>query len=125
MAIQLPPVKINYLKNLTDDTGVFQHAKFCVPLRREGYTTDDNARALIVCTRYHGLKKDAKIEALANVYLAFLSHMQKPEGNFHNYLSYARTFLDDNGTGDSVGRALWSLGCVVNSTFPKQVKIAC
>ena len=61
MAIQLPPIKMDYLKSLTDDTGVFQHAKFCIPKRSEGYTTDDNARALIACTRYHRLKKDQQI----------------------------------------------------------------
>ena len=45
MAISLPPIKIDYLKAFTDDTGVFQHAKYCIPKRSEGYTTDDNARA--------------------------------------------------------------------------------
>ncbi len=58
MAIQLPRIKIDYLQTFTDDTGVFQHAKFCIPKRNEGYTTDDNARALIACTRYYRLKKD-------------------------------------------------------------------
>ena len=115
---------MDYLKNLTDDTGIFQHAKYCVPLRREGYTTDDNARALAVCTMYHRLKRDPKIEALAGVYLAFLSYMQKPEGNFHNYLSYERTYRDADGSDDSVGRALRALGCIVNSTFPRHLKLA-
>ena len=36
---------------MTDDTGMLQHAIFSVPNTREGYTTDDNARALIVSTR--------------------------------------------------------------------------
>ena len=110
---------MDYLQSLTDDTGVFQHAKFSVPKRGEGYTTDDNARALIACTRYHRLKKDARMEKLANVYLAFLNHMQKPEGAFHNYLSYSRGFLDVDGSEDCIGRALWSCGCVVNSSLPK------
>lgn len=57
--------------------------------------------------------------ALANVYLAFLNHMQKPEGAFHNYLSYERGFLDVDGSEDSLGRALWSCGCVVNSSLNK------
>jgi len=35
---------------LTDDTGILQHAIFSVPNCSEGYTTDDNARALIVST---------------------------------------------------------------------------
>lgn len=115
MAIELPPIKLDYLKTLTDDTGLFQHAKYCVPKRNEGYTTDDNARALIVCTRYRNLKDDLQTELLANKYLAFLSYMQKPEGSFHNYLSYERGYLDVDGSEDCMGRALWSLGCVVNS----------
>ena len=58
--IQLPTLKIDYLKSFTDDTGLFQHAKFCIPRRNEGYTTDDNARALIACIRYYRLKKTLK-----------------------------------------------------------------
>lgn len=122
--MRLPPLKTDFLKRMTDDTGILQHAKFCVPNRKEGYATDDNARALVVCSMYYGLKREAKIEALANVYLAFLDYMQKPDGNFHNFLSYERTFKDARGSDDCVGRALWSLGCVMNSTFPKQTKMA-
>ncbi len=124
MAIQLPPIRIDYLEALTDDTGVFQHAKFCIPRRNEGYTTDDNARALIVCTRHNQLSKDPRIERLGKIYLAFLNHMQKPEGNFHNYLAYERTYLDVDGSEDSMGRALWSCGCTINSDFPVFMKMA-
>jgi hypothetical protein len=123
MAIRLPPLKIDYLKNFSDDTGVFQHAKFCIPKRNEGYTTDDNARALIVCTRHHRLKSDPQMKALANVYLAFLNHMQKPEGSFHNYLSYQRSYLDVDGSEDCMGRALWGCGAAINSTLPKDMKM--
>ena len=44
---RLPELKLNQLHRLTDDTGMLQHAIFTIPNRREGYTTDDNARALI------------------------------------------------------------------------------
>ncbi len=44
----LPAVKLNHLGRMTDDTGMLQHALFAVPNYHEGYTTDDNARALIV-----------------------------------------------------------------------------
>jgi hypothetical protein len=77
MAIQLPPLKINYLKWLTDNTGIFQHAKYCIPKRIEGYTTDDNARALIACINYYRLTRDPEMTDLISVYLAFLYHMQK------------------------------------------------
>src|SRR5450631_1286267 len=44
---QLPDLKLNHLKRMTDDTGMLQHSIFTIPNRGEGYTTDDNARALI------------------------------------------------------------------------------
>jgi glycosyltransferase involved in cell wall biosynthesis len=44
---RLPDLKLDHLNALTDDTGMFQHAIFTIPNRAEGYTTDDNARALI------------------------------------------------------------------------------
>lgn len=114
---------MDYLRSFTDDTGVFQHAKFCVPKRNEGYTTDDNARALIACIRYHRLKNDPKMKSLANVYLAFLNHMQKPDGNFHNYLGYERRFLDVDGSEECLGRTLWSCGCANNSALPKDMRM--
>lgn len=123
MAVSLPPLKIDYLKTFTDDTGVFQHAKFCIPKRGEGYTTDDNARALIAAVKYHNLCSDPEMNKLAGVYLAFLNHMQKPDGNFHNYLSYERTFLDVDGSEDSAGRTLWACGCAINSNIPKDMRL--
>lgn len=123
MVTRLPAIKIKYLESFTDDTGVFQHAKYSIPRRNEGYTTDDNARALIVCAKYHRLKKKPRAESLANIYLAFLHYMQKPEGNFHNYLSYERGYLDVDGSDDCMGRALWSFGCVINSTLPNDMRL--
>jgi hypothetical protein len=119
----LPPIKIDYLKAFTDDTGLFQHAKFCIPKRSEGYTTDDNARALVAAVRYHRLSSDSAMNQLVHVYLAFLNHMQKPDGNFHNYLSYGRTFLDIDGSPDAAGRTLWACGCTINSQLPKDMRL--
>ncbi len=45
---ELPPLKLDHLRNMTDETGILQHAIFTIPNYHEGYTTDDNARALIV-----------------------------------------------------------------------------
>lgn len=123
MAIQLPPIRIDYLKALTDNTGIFQHAKYCIPKRNEGYTTDDNARALIACINIYRLRMDPEVKDLASVYLAFLYHMQKPDGIFHNYLGYERIFLDVEGSEDCIGRALWSCGCAINSTLPSDMRM--
>jgi hypothetical protein len=111
------------LKTFTDDTGIFQHAKLCIPKRAEGYTTDDNARALIATVRYYQLKKDPSMKSLTQTYLAFLNHMQKPDGNFHNYLSYGRTYLDVDGSEDSAGRTLWACGCTIKSSLPNDMRL--
>ncbi|MCL2358361.1 MAG: glycosyltransferase [Nitrososphaerota archaeon] len=60
---------------------------------------------------------------LIRVYLAFLNHMQRPDGNFHNYLSYERTYLDMEGSEDSAGRALWACGCTLNSSVSKELQM--
>ncbi len=120
--LQLPPIKLDYLASITDETGIVQHTKFATPNRREGYTTDDNARALIVCTRYNGLKKSPETAKLADVYLSFLYHMQMEDGRLHNFLSYDRRFLDDVGSEDSLGRALWACGSVINSNLAEEKK---
>lgn len=49
--------------------------------------------------------------------------MQKPDGNFHNYLSYERTFLDVDGSEDAAGRTLWACGCTLNSQIPKDMRL--
>ena len=124
MAIHLPPLRFDYLKAITDDTGILQHAKYSIPKRSEGYTTDDNARALIAAIKYYQLKKDAQMKDMANTYLAFINYMQKPDGNFHNYLSYGRAFMDVDGSEECVGRTLWACGCTINSGLPRDTRLA-
>jgi uncharacterized protein YyaL (SSP411 family) len=121
--LQLPPIKLDYLASITDETGILQHTKFATPNRREGYATDDNARALIVCTRHNGLNRSPETAKLADVYLSFLYHMQMDDGRLHNFLSYDRRFLDDAGSDDSLGRALWACGSVINSNLDEEKKL--
>jgi glycosyltransferase involved in cell wall biosynthesis len=47
-AYQLPPLKLDHLFRMTDNTGILQHAIYTVPNYNEGYCTDDNARALVL-----------------------------------------------------------------------------
>jgi hypothetical protein len=121
--LHLPPIKLDYLASITDETGIVQHSKFATPNRREGYTTDDSARALIVCTRHNGLNRSPEAAKLADVYLSFLYHMQMGDGRLHNFLSYDRRFLDDVGSDDSLGRALWACGSVINSNLDEEKKL--
>ena len=123
---KLPALNLNHLRRLTDDTGMFQHAIFAVPNYAEGYTTDDNARALILTVQLERLRleepgSDQAVEAegagtgdLGARYLAFLGHAFNPEnGRFRNFLSFERTWNETQGSEDSHGRALWALGTVL------------
>jgi uncharacterized protein YyaL (SSP411 family) len=113
--VNLPPIKLDFLRAITDDTGIFQHSKFGTPNRLEGYTTDDNARALIAITKHSQVKGDSKSDRLIETYLSFLMQMQRADGKMHNFLSYDRSFIDDEGSEECIGHTLWACGYVLNS----------
>ncbi len=114
---RLPTLNTGHLSTLTDDTGILQHAIFSVPNTREGYTTDDNARALIVSTLLDedpAQSKQVKQQDLSNRYLAFLwLAFDTDTGRFRNFLGYDRRWLEVIGSDDSHGRAVWALGKVL------------
>ncbi len=127
---QLPALKLNHVNALTDDTGMIQHAIFTIPNRAEGYTTDDNARALIftVLLDQLGMDRVSMNQAGTDLsgkagsanpdwpfrHLAFLAHAFNPEKKrFRNFLGYDHRWLEDQGSEDSHGRALWALGTVL------------
>ena len=116
------PIKLDHFKALTDDTGILQHTKYSIPNRKEGYTTDDNARALVACAKFLRLHGDSDVSNLANTYLSFLFHMQRPDGKFHNLLRYDRDFLDDMGSEDCIGRSLWACGHTLSANLSKGTK---
>ena len=110
---ELPPLKLDHLNDMTDQTGILQHATFTIPNYREGYTTDDNARALLVSALLEelGVKEAAQ---LATRYLAFLWYAFNNETTrFRNFMNYQHQWLEDSGSDDSHGRALWALGTVL------------
>ena len=113
---RLPSIKLDHLYRMTDHTGLLQHAVFSVPNYREGYTTDDNARALVVAILMEelGITAESESAKLASCYLAFLWHAFNPAtGRFRNFLSYERQWHEAEGSEDSHGRALWGLGTVL------------
>jgi glycosyltransferase involved in cell wall biosynthesis len=118
----LPELKLNHLLRMTDDTGILQHAIFTIPNRREGYTTDDNARALIFSLLLESLEpgtleRNRPISNSAALYLAFLEHAFNPaKGRFKNFLRYDRRWNESVGSEDSHGRALWALGTVLGQS---------
>jgi glycosyltransferase involved in cell wall biosynthesis len=110
---ELPPLNLDHLLHMTDDTGMLQHASFNIPNYSEGYTTDDNARALLVSVM---LEETASSLAasLAARYMAFISYAFNHETKrFRNFMNYQRQWLEETGSEDSHGRSLWALGFVL------------
>jgi glycosyltransferase involved in cell wall biosynthesis len=113
---ELPPLMLDHLHHMTDDTGMLQHAIFAVPNYSEGYTIDDNARALLVSALLEELGHSEAYE-LSSRYLAFVWIAYNVEtGRFRNFMDYQRRWLEAVGSADAHGRALWSLGTVLNHT---------
>jgi glycosyltransferase involved in cell wall biosynthesis len=112
----LPEMKFDHLKTLTDDTGILQHANYTIPNRLHGYCTDDNARALMVVAIAHKymFTDSTYFDSLCDLYLSFLQYAFNDENKrFRNFMSYSRQWTEKVGSDDSNGRAIWGLGKVV------------
>jgi glycosyltransferase involved in cell wall biosynthesis len=112
----LPELNLAHLHALTDDTGLIQHATFDVPRYGEGYCLDDNARALLLMTLMEdsssALLRSSRVAAAR--YLAFVAYaFNRDTGRFRNFMAYSRRWVEDVGSEDSHGRAVWALGTVV------------
>ncbi|MCK4796705.1 MAG: glycosyl transferase family 1, partial [Spirochaetes bacterium] len=100
----------------TDDTGILQHSIFTIPNRVHGYCTDDNARALIFTSMVRNfiVSDEELILDLYTKYLSFLQYaFNEKTDRFRNFMSYDRRWLDEVGSEDSHGRAIWGLGVAV------------
>jgi glycosyltransferase involved in cell wall biosynthesis len=122
-----PELNLDHLKRMTDGTGMLQHSVFSVPNYDEGYTTDDNARALIAMVQLEHIENISNTERdeqlistsheLGRKYLAFLWHAFNPKNKrFRNFMAYNRTWLEEVGSEDSHGRTIWALGTVLNKS---------
>ena len=111
---QLPPLKLDHLFRMSDNTGIFHHAIFNVPNREQGYCTDDNARAYILTLLLPEMTSRVAwqdLERLANIYLAFLwDAFDKKSCRFRNFMSHGRAWLEERGSEDSHARAVWAAG---------------
>lgn len=111
----MPSFSLAHIQRLTDDTGIVQHAKYGIPNLKEGYCLDDNARALIMSILAYQQNKSKVALELLPIYLSYIQYMQCDDGNFRNFLSFTREYLDEVGSEDSFGRTIWSLGYLINN----------
>ena len=108
---QAPDMSFRHLISMCDDTGLFQHAVHSTPDRTHGYCIDDNARALqLACTQTHPGETQLPEQLVAR-FAAFVQHAWNPDARrFRNFMSFDRRWLEEVGSEDSHGRALWALG---------------
>jgi len=113
---ELPEIKLDHLKALTDDTGILQHANYTIPDRTHGYCTDDNARALLAAAMAQKYlpTNGFGLDSLSGHYLGFLLYAyNEKNGRFRNFMTYSRQWMEEIGSEDAHGRALWCLGKAV------------
>ena len=101
---------------------MIQHAIYSIPNRRTGYTTDDNARALIAAIMEFERTGSRHTLQLVSTYLSFLHYAQTPAGRFHNFMSFDQVWLDDQSSDDCFGRALWACGCALSADLHPNIK---
>ena len=113
--LDLPVLKLDHLLNMTDSTGVFQHANYTIPNFEHGYCTDDNARALILTVLLEELGNESPtVLRAATRYAAFVNAAYDPKhGRFRNFMTLDRRWIKEPGSDDCFGRALWALGTCV------------
>jgi hypothetical protein len=120
--ITLPDIKLDHLMALSDDVGLLQHASFGIPDRDHGYSADDVGRGLAALMTFYNQQKEEQVLPIIRTYISFLNHSQTETGHFHNFMSYDRRFLDDQGSDETLGRVVWGLGTVVRWGPKEQIR---
>lgn len=110
-----PKFRWDHLDRLTNHVGIIQHATFATPNYREGYCLDDNARALLVSLMQHDAFGEKATKKRISTYLSYIYYAQREDGLFHNFMNFQNEFLEETGSEDSFGRAIWALGYLFNT----------
>lgn len=123
----VPAININHLIAMTDNFGLFQFASLSLPDKDFGYTLDDNARALAVCSWLLTQNKTQELNSLLSLYLAFIKKCQLSDGTFINYIGFGDKLPTFQNTKedlqDSQTRALWALSEVIaNPVVPSGIR---
>jgi glycosyltransferase involved in cell wall biosynthesis len=121
-AAALPEMRIGHFLSLCDSSGMLQHAVHSVADRAHGYCVDDNARALLFSCALQNSDEAQLPQTLTSRFAAFVQHAWNPDTcRFRNFMSYDRRWLDESGSEDSHGRALWALAeCARKDTDPSR-----
>jgi glycosyltransferase involved in cell wall biosynthesis len=106
----LPSIDFSYLRKITKEKGVMQHADSKNINFEEGYCLDDNARALICLLSYSENHFTETPHELIDIYFKFIEQAQTSSGRFLNFASFPELNFYPAYSEDACGRATWSLG---------------
>lgn len=119
----LPEIDTSHLIKLTDNFGVIQFAVQSNPDLNSGYTLDDNARAILVCTKHYEKFREFKQLDMIKTYLNYIKYVQKKDGKLYNFVSKDKTINGNQWSEDAHGRAIWALGYLISSpSMPEDFK---
>lgn len=111
----LPEFNLRHLSRLTDHMGIIEHASFNIPLYREGYCLDDNARALLMTLYAAKQGFGEAVLKYTDIYLRFINLLTKDDGTFYNEYSVDHRVLITENNEEAFGRTLWALGYMVEN----------
>ena len=117
----LPAIKIKHLVSLTDNFGIFQFAVKTIRDPVFGYTTDDNARALMVTAKISAQTSKTRVARLISTYLGFLEYVAVNHEGFVNYVNHDKSFHTERNEkenlADANARAFYSLAFTATRTY--------
>ena len=97
-----------HLEKLTTELGLYEHSLLDQPRSEHGYCVDDAARAVVILSREQ--KHNDRTNKLLDIYLDFTTNAIEGDGQIHNRMNGDGVWIDQPGTGDWWGRAIWGLG---------------
>lgn len=117
---KLPRINTSHLIKMTDTFGIIQFANQTEPDLSSGYTLDDNARALLVCTMHYEKFREFNQLHLIRTYLDYIKYVQTEDGRLYNYVDESKRVDYAHWSEDAQGRALWALGYLASSDVVPQ-----
>jgi glycosyltransferase involved in cell wall biosynthesis len=117
LTFKAPPIRLDFIRKLTDKFGILRSSYKGEPDIRMGYTSNDNAFALFVLCMHYKITGDVSDLLLIRKYLKFLFHCYQSDGVVLKYLDYERKFTSQNyaeNLEETQAKAIWALGYVVS-----------
>ncbi len=115
MSASLQKPSISYLRAMTTNFGMMQHAKGSTPDPKHGYAVDDNARALLSVYMWRRCEDKGFGKDLEDRYLHLLRYSQDSSGKFYCYVTMEKE-KEVVGAGDFLGRALMAASFAFRET---------